>query len=130
VALPSFIGNNVLWPGNAVPMGVCNIDPSSGLVYSPGCANYVPISTAGTTTIAAGGGLYYGANAISAGTGFTYIPYDIVTAGTTTNQLAAIGTASTGVFGAAGPTGMGIRFFGTLIVVTAGTPGAVNCLWD
>ena len=124
-------------PSNAAPLGICSIDPTSGLVYSPGCANYTPITTAGTTTLDSGGGIFYGFTAISAGTGFTIVPYDIFTStvgtttSTTTNQLYAIATAGglTGTVNiAAGAAG--VRYNNQLVIVTAGTPGSFNVLWD
>lgn len=129
MALPSLIGSNVIWPANSVPTGICNIDPTSGLVYSPSCANYTVINTTGTTTVASGGGLYFGALCISNGTSFTLTAYDI--SGTTTNTLAPQVTGTQGnQQGAPGPSGLGVRFVGALVVITTGTAGQFNCLWD
>jgi len=134
-------------PSNATPNGMCSIDPTTGLVYSNGCANYAVITTAGTTTLGGndpagrGGGLLFGVSLISTGTSLALTPYDLVftTAGTTTNtttnqlMVALSGVSvSTGDFnGAAGYTGVGVQFLGSLIVVTAGTGSFQwNVLWD
>ena len=120
-------------PANLNPVGMCAIDPTTGLVYSPGCANYSVISTAGTTTIDVGHGVFYGINCISTGTTWTLTPYDVRVSGTTTttNTLNATQTASgTGFQANPGPGGTGVQFLGALIVVTSGTPGLWNVLWD
>jgi len=120
-------------PGNLSPLAVCNVDPGSGIVYSPGCANYTYINTAGTTTLKTGGGVYYGLNAIIVGTSWTAVPYDINVTGTatTTNLLTSTNTAAAvGFQGVPGPGGTGVRYTGTLAVVTSGTPGGWNVLWD
>ena len=120
-------------PGNLSPLAVCNVDPGSGIVYSPGCANYTYINTAGTTTLKTGGGVYYGLNAIIVGTSWTAVPYDINVTGTatTTNLLTSTNTATAvGFQGVPGPGGTGVRYTGTLAVVTSGTPGGWNVLWD
>ena len=116
-------------PNAASPMGVCSVDATSGLVYSPSCANYTSITTAGTTTIKSGGGLYFGAMSIASGTSYTLTAYDVQ--GTNSTQLIATATAVGGSgVGAAGPSGLGVRFGGSLVIVTAGTPGSFNALWD
>lgn len=103
---------------------------SKALNVAP-AANYTVISTAGTTTVAQGGGVFFGLNVVSTGTSWTATPYDIVVAGTTTNQLTATGTAaSVGGLDIPGVTGLGVRFLGTLALVTTGTPGQFNALWD
>jgi len=120
-------------PSNMMPLGICNIDPTTGNVYSMGCANYVVITTTGTTTIKNGGGVFYGINCISTGTTWTLTPYDIVVAGTTTttNTLHATQTATNNGFQAnPGPGGTGVQFLGALTIVTAGPPGIWNALWD
>lgn len=130
-------------PSNSTPSGVCSIDPTTGLVYSNGCANYAVVITAGTTTLGGndpagrGGGLLFGASVITVGTGWTITPYDLVfttsgtTTSTTTNQLMAITTATAaGQFQGPGGGSLGVQFLGSLIVVTAGTPGQWNVLWD
>ena len=120
-------------PSNVMPLGICNIDPTTGNIYSMGCANYQAISTAGTTTIARTGGVFYGINCISTGTTWTLTPYDIVVAGTTTttNTLHATQTAANNGFQAnPGPGGTGVAFLGALTIVTTGTPGLWNVLWD
>ena len=126
---------NPTYPANSLsPLGFCSIDATSGLVYSPGCANYTPLSTTGTATIdSSGGGILYGVNAISTGTSWTITPYDIYVLGTTTttNQLTATQTATAvGFQGNPGSGGTGVRYNGSLVVVTTGTGGLWNILWD
>ena len=121
------------YPANLTPVGVCNIDPGSGIVYSPGCANYTYINTAGTVAVKATGGVYYGVYDLAVGTTWTITPYDINVSGTTTttnNLSATITAAAVGYQGAPGPGGTGVRFTGSLYVVITGTPGAWNVLWD
>jgi hypothetical protein len=116
-----------------MPLGICNIDPATGNVYSVGCAHYAVVTTTGTTTIKNGGGVYYGVNCISTGTTWTLTPYDIVVAGTTTTTttLNATQTATNKGFQAnPGPGGTGVGFLGALTIVTSGTPGIWNVLWD
>ena len=122
-----------VYPGNSAPLAVCNIDPGSGIIYSPGMANYTYVNTTGTTTLKTTGGVYYGINCISLGTAWTSVPYDINVTGTTTttNNLNAISTATAlGFQGVPGPGGTGVRFTGSLVVVTGGTAGGWNVLWD
>jgi len=122
-------------PSNSVPLGVCFIDPTSGLAYSSGCANYTTISTAGTTTVDSnpGGGISYGLYCLATGTTWTATLYDVYVVGTTTStgQLIATTTAAALGFQAnPGPGGTGVRYNGNLIMVTTGTPGSWNVLWD
>ena len=98
-----------------------------------GNSNYTAISTTGTTTVNQGGGTFYGGAFVQNGTSFTAVAYDIYAAGTATvtNQLIATQTAS----GAApmlqpSPGSVGVRYRGSLVVVTGGTPGVLNALWD
>ena len=132
------VGVNPISASNSSsPFATCAIDPTSGLVYSPGCANYTAVTTAGTSTIKPTGGIFYGFVAVATGTSFTITPYDIYTTvtgtstTTTTSQMYATSTAgaATGSInitaGAAG-----VRINGQLVVVTAGTPGQWNILWD
>lgn len=87
------------------------------------------VNTAGTTTIGTRGGLYFGLNCLSTGTSWVATPVDIN--GTNTTTLAAANTAAAlGFQGAPGPAGVGVRFFGNLVLITTGTPGAYNALWD
>jgi hypothetical protein len=106
---------------------------SSKSLNVAGASNYTTLTTAGTNTLAQGGGVYYGVNVLSAGTSWTASPFDVVVTGTTTTTatLAAISTATgPGIIGAPGAAGVGVRFNGNLVLVTAGTPGAFNALWD
>ena len=121
----------------AAPLAVCSIDPTSGLVYSLGCANYTAITTAGTSTIKPTGGIFYGFVAVANGTAFTITPYDIyvnvtgTSTTTTTSQMYPIttaGTPSSSINITAGAAG--VRINGQLVMVTTGTPGQWNVLWD
>lgn len=111
------------------PLGVSGIDPDSGVAYAIGLANATALSTAGTTTVdATGMGVFYGFNVISIGTSFTAQAFDVVgtssLALTGTNTATAIGQAFSG-----GPVA-GVRYAGNLVVVTTGTGGIINTLWD
>lgn len=131
MGVPALSGAPLISPGNSVPVGSCGIDPTSGLVYALGCANYTQISTIGTTTVKVGpGGLFTGFCAISTGTAvMTAAAYDI--SGTSTFQLsAAVAPSSLGPFGTAAPGGIGVRVTGSLVVITTGTAGSYNVLWD
>ena len=106
-----------------------------------GNCQYTPINTAGTTTLNPGQpgnpaidpGVFYGVEQLAPGTGFLFTVYDIVpatpNAAVSTNTLLN-GTGSAGQVFAPGPAGIGVRYRGALVVVTAGTPGAINALWD
>jgi len=131
------IGVNPTAPSNASPFATCAFDPTSGLYYSPGCANYTAITTAGTSTVKTGGGIFYGFVAVATGTAFTITPYDIyvsvtgTTTSTTTTQMYATSTtggATSSINITAGAAG--VRVNGSLVVVTTGTPGQWNVLWD
>lgn len=115
-----------------------------GPLYNGNC-NYTPISTLGTTTVnpgpAAAGqsfaGVFYGFNVLSTGTaGMGLAAYDIFTTVTgtgtvtSTNQLLAATTTGPGQVVSAAPGELGIRYRGSLVVVTTGTAGGVNALWD
>lgn len=103
----------------------------------PGVGNcqYTPISTAGTTTLNPGQasgppiqpGVLYGMQQLTPGTNFGALFLDIF--GTTTNTIIT-GTGTAGQIFPAGVPGFGVRYRGALVVVTSGTPGALNALWD
>lgn len=113
---------------------------------------YTPLNTAGTTTLNPGQsgapgvgqqgggpssfGVLYGVATLAPGTGFGFTAYDLIpptgigtNTATVTNTLMN-GTNSAGVVQSAGLAGMGVRYKGALIVVTSGTPGLLNALWD
>lgn len=98
-----------------------------------GNCNYTPFSTNGTQTVNQGGGVFYGGIFIQNGTSFTYTAYDIYTAGTTTttSQLTATQTGSgAGQLIQPTPAGIGLRYRGSLVIITTGTAGVANTLWD
>jgi hypothetical protein len=122
------------------------------LELGQGNCQYTPIAAAGTNTINpgpalnAGGyrapqppttfGVLYGIETVAPGTGFGATAYDIIAptglgtnTATITNTLMN-GTNSAGVVQAAGIPGVGVRYTGALVVVSSGTPGALNVLWD
>jgi hypothetical protein len=116
-----------LVPANInAPQAIVAIDPATGSVVGAGVAGYTAISTVGTTTVKATAGVYFGININGTGTTFGVGVYDVVVAGTTTNTLLA---PSTYGLGNQGNAGVGIRFT-QLVVVTTGTAGNVNVLWD
>jgi hypothetical protein len=113
---------------------------------------YTAIATVGTLTLNQGrsaygaaypvnygpvvnAGVWYGFETVNAGTSFAMTAYDIILgtpgspSATTTNTLQN-GTGTAGQFLTAGPTGMGMRYNGSLVVVTTGTAGAINAYWD
>lgn len=116
-----------------------------GQLYQGNC-NYTAISTIGTSTVDPGPtqndpglvgrwGVFYGFNVLSTGTaGMVVTALDLVAnvnnTNTVTNTLfTGTATAPGQVVGAA-PNGLGIRYKGTLLVVTTGTAATVNALWD
>lgn len=114
---------------------------------SQGNCQYVPLNTAGTTTLNQGQqaagvgqpstfGVLYGVATIAAGTSFGVTLYDIITptglgtnTATVTNTLMS-GTNTAGAVQAAGLAGVGVRYKGALVAVAAGTPGLLNVLMD
>lgn len=118
--------------GNAVGQPQVGFDQESGIAHDLGVCKATALTTAGTATLTnpqGAGGVYYGVNCISTGTAFAVAAYDIN--GTNTKQLAALSTAAA-IGGQAYPAapGQGVRFNGYLAVVTSGTPGQYNALWD
>jgi hypothetical protein len=106
------------------------MDPATNLAYGLHVNRYTVISTLGTTTVKSAPGLFYGFTAVSTGTAaMTVTAYDITSAGTNT-----LGPATTpgalGFGGALGASGCGVAFTGSLVVVTSGTAGTYNLLWD
>lgn len=118
-----------LIPANLfAPVGNCQVDPTSAQVFAQGIANYSQITTLATTTVKASPGLYYGFTAVSTGTAaMAWAAYDVL--GTASNLLHTITPGALGAQ-APGPSGIGVRFTGILVVVTTGTAGTYNALWD
>lgn len=110
-------------------LGVCGLDPDSGDPYAIGLSNVMAITTAGTTTVDTAQGAFFGFNVVSVGTSATMVAYDIN--GTSTLTLIGTNTATAiGPQGYPGPPGLAVRYGGSLVVVTGGTVGQINPLWD
>jgi hypothetical protein len=105
-------------------MAVVTVDPVTGATGNGNVYNYTAISTAGTTTLKSSAGVFGGIVITGVGTTWVNTVYDI---GTATNIISPAGTAT--AVGQAFGTG-GVRTTGTLVVVTTGTPGSLNALWD
>ena len=76
-------------------------------------------------------GVFYGMQQISPGTGYGATVLDIIVTGTgTTTNTLATGTGTALQQFLAGPAGLGVRYRGSLVVITVGTPGIMNVLWD
>jgi len=110
---------------------------------SQGNCQYTVLTTAGTTTInqtqsassltgpPSGIGVFYGFYEVAAGTNFAATALDIFVAGTTTTTTTLCnGTGTANQFFGPVQGGVGVRYRGALVAVTAGTPGVINALWD
>lgn len=112
---------------------------------SEGNAQYLPIAANGTTTVSAEGpasipanqppGAVYGFEVNAIGTAWVVTAVDIVVQQTGTGSTTTTNTLFTGTASAPGqmigPAPLGIRYRGTLAVITSGTAaGAGNLLWD
>jgi len=104
-----------------------------------GNCQYTALTTAGTTTLNQGQvgtpssqpGVLYGSQQLAAGTNFGVTYLDIYVAGTATvTNTIATSTGTAGQNFPAGIPGVGVRYRGALVAVCAGTPGAINALWD
>jgi hypothetical protein len=110
-----------------------------------GNGQYTAISTAGTTTLNPGQpagapppapGVLYGLTQIAPGTSFAATVLDLVppsnigTNTTTITNTLLSGTGTAGQRFVAGLEGVGVRYRGALVVVSTGTPGQINALWD
>jgi len=109
----------------AAPYAQCPVDPITGAVTVGGVSYYTPLTTAGTTTIKATPGVYFGLLGIASGTSYAAVIYDI---GTATNIIQGTATITAGQTVNLG--GVGIRTTGAMVAVTSGTPGQINALWD
>lgn len=89
-------------------------------------AGFTQITTNGTTTVKSGSGVFFGINPIAIGVTASVSAFD--------GTAALIGTGALSLINGlinAGPSGVGVRFGTSLLVVTAGvTPATVNALWD
>lgn len=130
---PTFPNPQLPVPNNAAPVAHCPLDPVVNAVGAAQVASYA-VCTAGTTIVPTGrttpGGIFHGAMPIT-GTP-VYQAFDVFvspSAGTTTYPLTALTTGVLGTAIPAGPPGVGVRFFGTLVIVVTGT-STTNTLWD
>lgn len=112
-------------------------------VLGVGNLQYTVLTTAGTTTlnpgqasgVASQPGVLGGFVAVAVGTTWSFTAYDIIPA-TPGGAAAGTNTLLNGTATAAGqqfPAGLNgenVRYRGALVVVTAGTPGVFNALWD
>jgi hypothetical protein len=78
-------------------------------------------------------GCLYGFNTLSVGTSFAVTFYDVIqgvpgSPSTLTTNTLMNGTGTANQILTPGP--VGVRFKGSLVAVTSGTPGAINALWD
>jgi hypothetical protein len=78
--------------------------------------------------------VFFGLQAVAVGTTFAFTAYDIVpTSGgvaVATNTLLNGTATAAGQLFTCGEAGVGVRCRGGLVVVTSGTPGVYNALWD
>lgn len=92
-------------------------------------ATYTQISTATTTTVKSGPGVFYGLRVVTGGAGSSVTVYD----NTTNAGTKLIDAAPTAVSGATilpGPEGIALETVTGLTVVTSGgTPAVINILW-
>lgn len=86
---------------------------------------YNLISTAGTTTVDPGPGVFYGINVIGAGTASTLQIFDGTNAITGTLTDTAVGAIASGI-----PAGIGVRYLTSLIVVSAGTAVSTAAIYS
>ena len=99
---------------------------NSGAQNVANCSSYTAITTNGTTTVANGAGIYYGSYLWAVGTAAA-----LVSALDGTNTIAAVGTGSAAnSFVSPLPAGLGVKFTTSLVIVTSGTAGSWNVLWD
>jgi hypothetical protein len=86
---------------------------------------YNLLTTAGTTTVDPGPGVFYGVNVITPGTASTIQVLDGTNAltGTLTDQ-------SAGALAAGIPSGVGVRYLTSLVVITAGTAVSTAAIYS
>jgi hypothetical protein len=118
-----------------------------GPLFNNNC-QYTVINTIGTTTVDPGAtpadpgyagrwGVFYGYTATSTGTaGMVVTAYDIQQVPTGTGTVTTTNTIMNGTATAPGQTiqagiaGIGVRYKGSLVIITTGTAGAGLSLWD
>lgn len=116
-----------LQTGNsASPMAICHyyIDASGNAQQAQAAlpypiqhsAGYATLTASGTTTQKAGAGVIYGVNVTTAGTASTVQLLDGTNALTAVTTNTTVGAVSLGF-----PSGVGIRFNTSLVVIYAGT---------
>jgi hypothetical protein len=114
-------------------------------VLGVGNLQYTVVNTAGTTTLNPGQAsgiqsqcsVLGGVVAVAVGATWAFTLYDIIPAspgpggpGITTNTLLNGTATAAGQQFPAGLNGDNVRYRGSLVMVTTGTPGAFNALWD
>lgn len=112
-------------------------------VLGVGNLQYTALTTAGTTTlnpgqssgVASQPGVLGGFVAVGLGTAWAFTAYDIIPptpggAPSSTNTLLNGTATAAGQQFSAGLNGDNVRYRGALVVVTTGTPGVFNALWD
>lgn len=114
-------------PANpAAPMAVVHyyVD-ESGVVQQVGAetpypiqqsVSYTLLTASGTNTVDPGPGVFYGVNVLTAGTASTIQILDGTNAITGTLTDTAVGSLAAGI-----PSGIGVRYLTSLVVITAGT---------
>lgn len=100
---------------------------ANALSYSQ-AAGYTQITTAGTTTVKGSSGVFFGAYDPVLGTGTTSTAFSVFD-GTVPIQGTATLTALNQLVSAI-PSGVGLKFATSLVVVTTGTTVTLNVLWD
>ena len=111
-------------PDIYAPEGVSGIDPTSGVSFGLGVANYTPIGTIGTNTVKASAGVFYAVSVTGTGTAWVGTVLD-GTATLATGTLSAVGQLLTG-----SPAGVGIVCKTSILFITTGTAGSGTILWD
>jgi hypothetical protein len=109
---------------NSTPAYVESGDVGSGIIHDIGAAAYTAIGAIGTNTVKASPGVFYGI-AVT-GTGTTWV----ATVLDGTNTIATGTLTGAGQFVTAAPSPLGVRCLTSILVVTTGTAGTGNVLWD
>jgi hypothetical protein len=124
--VPALLGNNENTQYTVVAtVGTLTLNQGRSAYGAAYPQNFGPVVNAGAL---------YGFLTVNVGTSFAATFYDIILgtpgnpSATTTNTLLN-GTGTAGQF-ITPATGMGVRYSGSLVVVTTGTAGSLNAYWD